>query len=91
MWEIEFKKEMTMVKNNVPEKCLLCGGTKKPGKTIFTVDLGFSIVVVRNVPATVCSLCGTDWIDDTMASKLEDIVNDARKKWHLVEITSLSA
>jgi len=28
-------------------KCPLCGGTKKKGKTTFTADLGFGIVVVR--------------------------------------------
>jgi YgiT-type zinc finger domain-containing protein len=74
-----------------PDKCPLCGGTKKAGKTTFTVDLGFGVVVVRGVPATVCSQCGADWIDDTIAAKLEEIVNDARKKKHTVEITTLSA
>jgi YgiT-type zinc finger domain-containing protein len=34
------------------------------GKTTFTVDLGFGVVVVRDVPATVCSQCGADWISD---------------------------
>jgi YgiT-type zinc finger domain-containing protein len=65
-------------------------GGKKPGKTTFTVDLGFGAVVVREVPATVCSQCGADWIDDSIAAKLEEIVNDARKKHHTVEVTTLS-
>jgi len=38
----------------------LCGGTKKTGKTIFAEDLGFGIVVVRDMPATVCSKCGAN-------------------------------
>lgn len=71
--------------------CPLCGGTKKEGKTTFTVDLGYGVVVVRDVPATVCSQCGADWIEDNVALMLENIVNDARKKHHLVEVTSLSA
>lgn len=75
----------------MPGKCPLCGGIKKEGKTTFTVDFDFGVVVVRDVPATVCSQCGADWIDDTVASKLEEIVNDARKKHHMVEITSLAA
>ena len=73
------------------EQCPLCRGKKKPGKTTFTVDLGFGVVVVRDVPATVCSQCGADWIDDEIAAKLEEIVNDARQKHHIVEVTSLSA
>lgn len=73
----------------IEHKCPLCGGYKRPGKTVFSVDLGFGVVVVRDVPATVCSQCGADWIDDSTAEKLEDIVSDARQKHHMVEVTSL--
>ncbi|MDH4100562.1 MAG: type II toxin-antitoxin system MqsA family antitoxin [Nitrospirota bacterium] len=74
-----------------PKKCPLCGGTKEKGKTTFTADLGFGVVVVRDVPATVCALCGADWIEDKVAGRLETIVAEARKKHHLVEITTLAA
>lgn len=80
-----------MAVQTLHEKCPLCGGSKKEGKTTFTVDLGFGVVVVRDVPATVCSQCGADWINDAIAAKLEEIVNDARQKHHIVEVTSLSA
>ncbi len=73
------------------DKCPLCGGTKKAGQTTFTVDMGFGVVVVRNVPAIVCSQCGADWIQDPIAAKLEDIVNDARRKHLTVEVTTLTA
>jgi YgiT-type zinc finger domain-containing protein len=73
-----------------PSRCPLCGGIKKAGRTTFTVDLGFGVVVVRDVPASVCSQCGADWIEDSIASKLEEIVNDARQKRHIVEVTTLS-
>lgn len=70
--------------------CPLCGGEKKAGKTSFTVDLGFGVVVVREVPAKVCSQCGADWIDDGISEKLEKIVDDARQKHKLVEVTTLA-
>lgn len=54
------------------------GGNKKAGKTIFTVDLVFGVVVVRDVPAIVCSQCGAYWISDEISVKLDEIVNDAR-------------
>ena len=79
-----------MTIKTLPDRCPLCGGTKKEGKTTFTVDLGDGVVVVRYVPATVCSLCGADWIEDAIAGKLEKIVDDARKRHHLVEVTTLS-
>ena len=61
------------------------------GKATVTVDLGFGVVVVRDVPATVCAQCGADWIEDAIAEKVEDIVDEARKKHHLVEVTTLLA
>ena len=74
-----------------PEKCPLCGGSMTSGKTTFTVELGFGVVVVRDVPATVCAQCGADWIADAVTARLESIVADARVKHHTVEVTSLSA
>lgn len=70
--------------------CSLCGGEKKSGTTTFTVDLGFGVVVIRNVPATVCSLCGADWIPDDVAGRIEGLVDEARKKHLQVEVMSLS-
>ena len=73
------------------DRCPLCGGDKRPGTTTFVTDLEFGIVVVRDVPATVCVQCGSDWIDDTTAGRIESVVEEARAKKHLVEITRLSA
>jgi len=70
--------------------CPLCGGKKKPGTTTFTADLGFGVVVVRNVPATVCSQCGADWIADDVAERIETLVEGARKKRLQVEVMSLA-
>ncbi len=77
--------------NQKPNKCPLCGGAKEPGKSTFTVEFGFGVVVVRDVPATVCSQCGADWIDDAASAKLESIVADARQKHHTVEVTNFAA
>lgn len=72
-----------------PDFCPLCGGNKKAGTTTFTAELGTGVVVVRNVPATVCGQCGADWLDDRMAKRLEKIVDDARKKRLQLEVISL--
>jgi YgiT-type zinc finger domain-containing protein len=71
------------------DSCPLCGGDKRPGFTLFSVDLGFGVVVVRHVPATVCNQCGAEWINDAVAARLERIVEDARTKKALVEVTTL--
>lgn len=77
-------------KNNL-QTCYACGGTMKPGETTFTADFGTGVVVVRNVPATVCSQCGMDWINDEITGKIEEIVKDAKTKHRVVEVMSLSA
>jgi len=70
--------------------CPLCGGTRGQGTTTFTADLGFGVVVVRNVPAQVCSQCGADWIEDKTAERIECLVAEARKRRTQVEVTALS-
>jgi len=69
--------------------CPVChGGRKQAGKTTFSVDLGFGVVVVRDVPAQVCDLCGTDWIENPVAEQLERIVAQARKKNTIIEVAN---
>jgi YgiT-type zinc finger domain-containing protein len=68
-------------------QCPLCKGSIKKGKTTFTVDLGFSVVLVREVPANVCDLCGADWIEDSIAEKLEQRVESAKRNYQTVAIS----
>jgi YgiT-type zinc finger domain-containing protein len=68
-------------------RCPLCGGAKEPGTTTFAVDLGFGVLVVRDVPALVCRQCGDAWIGDDVAEKLEARVEDVRRKKPAVEVT----
>lgn len=68
------------------EKCPLCGGDKKEGHTTYSVDLDFGVVVVRDVPAKVCSQCGEEWIDAEVARRLEEIVNSAHHKHPQLEV-----
>lgn len=58
--------------------CPLCAGSKEPGTTTFTADLGSGVVVVRRVRAQVCAQCGEEWLDDAVAHDLERMVNEAR-------------
>jgi YgiT-type zinc finger domain-containing protein len=78
-----------MKKSKSRDPCSLCGRKKKAGTTTFTADLGIGLVIVRKVPATVCTQCGADWINDRVAKHLEEMVTDARKKRLQVEVASL--
>lgn len=78
------------MKENSASICPLCGGSKRTGTTTFTAELGFGVVVIRNVPALVCAQCGTDWIADEVAARIEELVEGARKRHFQVEVTTLS-
>jgi hypothetical protein len=42
--------------------------------------------VVRNVPATVCSQCGEEWLDDETVRSLERITSEVRARGAQVEV-----
>ena len=78
-------------KLNTKDMCPSCGGSLEEGETTFTVDFGSGVVVIRNVPATICSQCGMEWLDDAITDKIEAIVKEAKEKHRIVEVMSLSA
>jgi len=66
--------------------CRACHGDMENGKTTFTSDLDFGVVVVRQVPAKVCSLCGESWLSDATSAEMEKVVDDIRQKHSMVEV-----
>ena len=79
-----------MTRSQTASQCPLCRGAKKVGTTTFTADFDFGVVVVRNVPALMCALCGANWIQDDVAARLETIVADAKSRRLQVEVTTLA-
>jgi YgiT-type zinc finger domain-containing protein len=69
--------------------CALCGGKRRVGRVSHTVDLGTTVVVVRNVEAKICDQCGESWFEDAMVAHLERIVDEARARGVQVEVVSL--
>ena len=66
--------------------CPSCGGQTQLDKTTYTVDLGSGIVVVRRIPAAICTRCGDEWLADVTVQELEGIVEDAKKRKSQAEI-----
>ena len=71
------------------KRCPICGGRMVAGTTVFAVDLGFGVVVVRNVPARVCEQCGEAWLEDATAERLERYVADARRNQQQVAVLAM--
>lgn len=55
----------------------MCGERRDSGKRTYNVDLGTGVVVVRNVPAEICTQCGEEWIGPEVAKASEQIVEKA--------------
>ncbi|MBC8466099.1 type II toxin-antitoxin system MqsA family antitoxin [bacterium] len=79
-----------MERTDNPKQCPLCSGSIVSGKTTYSVDLGFGVVVVRDVPAMVCDQCGEDWIGSDTAKELERITDEAKLKRTQVNIFSMA-
>ena len=76
--------------NIVEEKCPICNGNKELSTVTFTVDLGTNLIVIRNTPATVCSVCGEEWISDEVAESIEEVVKEAKTKNRMIEVVNFS-
>ena len=46
------------------DKCPVCAGGVKLESAIFSIDFGFGILVVRDVPSFICMKCGSEWHAD---------------------------
>ena len=71
-------------------KCAFCGGKVASGLTTVSVDNGSGVVVIRGVPARICSQCGEEWILDKSAAEIEKIVQRAAKEHMQVEVVAMA-
>jgi YgiT-type zinc finger domain-containing protein len=55
--------------------CFLCKGDMENGLVTHAVDLNGAIIVVKNVPAKICSQCGEIWYSGAVTKQLEQIVD----------------
>ena len=55
--------------------CFMCKGELKDKKVNYMVDLENTIIIIKGVPAKVCTKCGEQSFDDETAQNIEKIVN----------------
>ena len=61
-------------------KCIVCkNGSTEPGTVTVTVDKRTTVVVIRDVPAAVCSTCGEEYLDADTMREIEKLVKSAQK------------
>ena len=56
-------------------RCIMCKGNTSITTHTYIQELDNCIIIIKNVPAFVCSQCGEVYYSDEIAEKLEEIVN----------------
>jgi len=55
--------------------CFKCKGELEKKKVNYMVDLENTIIIIKDVPAKVCTQCGEQYFDDQTSENIEKIVN----------------
>ena len=72
--------------------CIVCkSGRTNPGTVTDSFRKGETLVVVKDIPADVCTQCGEPYIDGEVARALERLVDDAVRKGTEVQILRYAA
>ena len=58
--------------------CFMCKGNLYELLTTYMIDLGSTIVIIKNVPSLVCEQCGEVSYSDEVAQELEKIINKVK-------------
>ena len=58
--------------------CFFCKGKLIDGTTTFMSEIDGCVIIIKNVPAKICSQCGEASYSDEVAKKLEQIVDSLR-------------
>ncbi len=68
-------------------KCAICKhGETETGHATVTLERDALTLVVKNVPARVCSTCGEEYIDEQTTRKLFSTLDEVSKSGALVDI-----
>ena len=62
--------------NNVVDRCDLCGGELKPGKTTLEIWRGEELLVIRDVPADVCQQCNEAYLSADVSERLDHFLGE---------------
>ena len=68
--------------------CFKCNGKVEEKRVNYMVDLEKNIIIIKDVPAKVCSQCGEQYFDDETAENIEKIVNKLKEL--AIEVTVIN-
>ena len=60
-------------------KCMKCGQAAYKSVTSEAIELGFGLLVVRNIPCYKCEECDEIFFTGDVVQKIEEIVDEAKQ------------
>ncbi len=60
--------------------CFMCKGNLEKRKVNYVVDLEDTIIIIKGVPAKVCTQCGEQYFDDETAENTEVTIVNYKEK-----------
>ena len=73
-------------------RCVVCKtGEVKPGTTTLTAERGEMTLVLKGVPARVCSSCGEAYFDEATTKRIEALVEQLEKSGVQVAVQDYAA
>ena len=56
-------------------KCGICKAEMEEKNVTYTEDIEQGVIVIRHIPAQVCTECGNTWYSGTVVEELEELVD----------------
>ena len=73
-------------------QCVICrNGETKQGKATITLERGKMLMIVKNVPAQVCEVCGEEYIDEDASRRLAEVAEEEAKNGVALEVREYAA
>lgn len=73
-------------------KCVVCKtGTTKKGKTNTMLERDGNFIIVKDIPADVCTQCGEAYFDEKTTKALLHITNEALNNGAELEVIKMKA
>ena len=60
----------------VVDRCDLCGGELKPGRTVLEIWHGQELLVIHDVPADVCQQCSEAYVGAMVSEQLDRFLSE---------------
>lgn len=73
-------------------KCVVCKkGETQPGKATITLERDGTTLVIKGVPASICSNCGEEYVSDEITARLLRNAEEAAKAGVQVDVRAYIA